>query len=79
MLDVDEAYAAYDKWDLGRLRPGTVLSFWVMDRLYAALFVDNRWFVTGRESPNGAPTEDFVAWMIGRGVPAWDVERLVPG
>jgi hypothetical protein len=71
----DAAYAAFDKW--GPLRPGTVLRFWVGDRLFAALFIDDRWFVTGRESPNGLPTEDFVAWLIERGVAAWDPDWLL--
>jgi hypothetical protein len=79
LVNTEEAYAAYDHWNLAALKPGTVLSFWVGDRMFAALFIDDRWFVTGRESPNGAPMEDFVAWLIGRGVWPYDIEKLVPG
>lgn len=77
---LEAAYAALDALDLIALPEGAVLRFTGHtagnERTYAALWVDDRWFVTGRESPNGAPTEDFLAWLIERGVAAEQVERL---
>lgn len=67
---IEQAYEDFDALGLADSPPGTVVTFvWVtpkQDYTYAALFVDGRWFVTGRESPNGLGTEDFVAWLIGK-------------
>jgi hypothetical protein len=43
------------------------------ERTYAALFVGGAWYVTGRESPNGLNSEDFVAWLIGKDVEVGDL------
>lgn len=76
---IEAEYEAYDLARLDDYPAGTVMRFtWESKEktyTYAALFVDERWFVTGGSSPNGLPTEDFVAWLIGKKI---SVSALVP-
>ena len=83
-LRIEQMYTDYDEADLANLVPGTVVTFtWqpkdpnAHEYLYAALFVADKWYVTGRESPNGLATEDFVAWLIGKDVTADDLSFRV--
>lgn len=83
-LRIEQMYTDYDAADLANLVPGTVVKFtWqpkdrdAHEYLYAALFVADKWYVTGRESPNGLATEDFVAWLIGKDVTADDLSFMV--
>ena len=81
-LRVEAAYREFDEADLDSSESGTVLRFsWSpegSERVYeyAALFTGGKWFVTGRESPNGLATEDFVAWLIGKDVGLDDLVEL---
>ena len=80
----DALYALYDAVRLDQVPDGTVVRFdaprgtetpiRASDHVvtYAALAISTvdgpRWFMTGRCSLNGGSTEDFVAWLIVRGV-----------
>ena len=76
VIETDAAYAAYDWLNLDDWPDGSVVRFWAQRRQYAALWVAGGWFVTGGSSPNGVSTEDFVAWLIERDVPANTLEAL---
>jgi hypothetical protein len=81
---IERVYAAYDEFNLDRLYDGTVLVFtWKPEGsdksyCYAALRTDEKWYVTGRESPNGLDVEDFVAWLIGKDIEPDDLEVRAP-
>lgn len=81
---IERVYAAFDDFDLAHFADGTVLVFtWVPEPTgktycYAALLTDEKWYVTGRESPNGLDTEDFVAWLIGKDLDPDDLEVRAP-
>lgn len=79
-ITIERLYAAYDGLGLDRLPDDSVVVFRSPDRshTYAALFVADRWYVTGREAPNGLATEDFVAWLIGKGIEATALIEMVP-
>lgn len=71
-----QAYRDFD--DVGMERGSRSVVVFDVDpfHTYAALWVGGRWFVTGREAPNGAATEDLLAWLIQRGVTARDLVWL---
>ncbi len=76
---IERVYEEYDRLDLDSSDDGTVLVFtWLPepDRpyCYAALRTNDKWYVTGRESPNGLETEDFVAWLIAKDIEPDDLE-----
>jgi hypothetical protein len=78
-LKIEQMYNDYDEASLETTEDGDVCTFAVIrrddqKRTHAALFVANKWYVTGREAPNGLATEDFVAWLIDHQV---DVASLV--
>ena len=81
---IEQMYGDYDEANLDDYESGTVLRFsWQpkdSDKTYeyAALWANKRWYVTGRESPNGLVTEDFVAWLIGKDVMVEDLIEMVP-
>ena len=81
---IERVYAAYDEFNLDRLYDGTVLVFtWTPEGTdktytYAALRTGEKWYVTGRESPNGLDVEDFVAWLIGKDIEPDDLEVRAP-
>ena len=81
---IEQMYGDYDEANLDDYESGTVLRFsWApkdSDKTYeyAALWANKRWYVTGRESPNGLVTEDFVAWLIGKDVMVEDLIEMVP-
>jgi hypothetical protein len=81
---IERVYAEYDALHLDEAADGLVLVFrWKPSETsksyaYAALKADDRWYVTGRESPNGLDTEDFVAWLISKDVQADDLEGRAP-
>jgi hypothetical protein len=79
-LRIEQMYKDYDDVGLDQGEPGTVVRFvWEAKNhpyTYAALFVDDCWYVTGHTSPNGLATEDFVAWLIGKNVAAADLTFL---
>lgn len=69
---IEASYDALDALDLDDATEGTVLVFDVEDgtdvKTYAALRAGEKWWVTGGTSPNGAHTEDLLAWMIRKNV-----------
>lgn len=71
---IEAMYSDYDELGLDLVEDGAVFRFeWERkDKTYtyAALKADGRWYVTGGSAPNGLPTEDFVAWLIGKEIPA---------
>jgi hypothetical protein len=83
---IERIYEDFDRRGLGDTADGTVLVFlWVPDAdrptktyCYAALFTHEKWYVTGRESPNGLDTEDFVAWLIAKDIEPDDLEVRTP-
>lgn len=79
-LNIERMYAEYDELAFPDVESGTVISFdWTpKDRVYAyaAIVIDGRWFVTGGQSPNGVPHEDFIAWLIGKDIEAADITWL---
>ena len=80
---IEQMYTDYDEFDVDGLGDGIVLRFsWTpkdseKSYEYAALKAAGRWYVTGRESPNGLAGEDFVAWLIGKDVAVADLIELV--
>lgn len=80
---IEQMYTDYDEFDVDGLEDGIVLRFtWTPEESeksyeYAALKAAGRWYVTGRESPNGLAGEDFVAWLIGKDVFVADLIELV--
>ena len=81
-LRIERLYNAYDEQSLETTEDGDVVTFDALEhgvtRTYAALFVAKKWYVTGREAPNGLATEDFVAWLIDRGVAVDELVWLAP-
>lgn len=81
---IERIYQGFDEAHLDQWPDGTVLVFtWTPESTekvycYAALWTNERWYVTGRESPNGLETEDFVAWLVGKDVHADELEARVP-
>lgn len=80
---IERLYEAWDAAGLDGTADGTVVRFtWNIDRpdahdyTYAALCVDQHWYVTGRTSPNGLASEDFIAWLIGKDIEPDDVTWL---
>lgn len=71
---IEAMYADFDELALDLSPDGIVFRFdW--DRgekvyTYAALKANGHWYVTGGSAPNGLATEDFVAWLIGKKIPA---------
>jgi len=75
---IERMYAEYDESGLSGVDEGTVATFtWAPDenttRRYAAIMNDEKWWVTGRCSPNGVSYEDFIAWLIEKDVEAADL------
>ncbi|MET0911438.1 MAG: hypothetical protein ABWZ99_18380 [Ilumatobacteraceae bacterium] len=83
---IERIYDEFDSSGLAEAPDGTVLVFlWVPDAdrptktyCYAALRTHDKWYVTGRESPNGLDTEDFVAWLIAKDIEPDDLEVRAP-
>lgn len=81
---IEKAYDAYDKKRLDELGDGAVLRFATGDvgseRIWAAvgyrLDGEQRWSTTGHYSPKNATTEDLIAWLIEKKVPATKVRVL---
>ena len=71
---IEAMYADFDELGLDLVEDGAVFRFEWERRdktyTYAALKADARWYVTGGSAPNGLPTEDFVAWLIGKEIQA---------
>lgn len=76
---IEKTYEALDALDLDEATEGTVLVFDVEDgtdvKTYAALRAGEKWWATGCTSPNGAHTEDLLAWMIRKNVDPSEVQR----
>lgn len=76
---IEALYEAWDEMDLDSLQNDTVMRFEWMPKdvtyTYAVLKADDRWWATGH-SANGLPTEDIIAWLIGKNVGPNDVAWL---
>lgn len=76
---IEALYTAWDDEDLDSLQNGQVMRFdWTpkdVTYTYAVLRADDRWWATGH-SANGLPTEDIIAWLIGKNVSPDDVVWL---
>lgn len=81
-LRIEQMYNDYDEQSLETTEDGDVVRFtWNPDDrphpyTYAALYVARKWYVTGGQAPNGLATEDFVAWLIGKGIAVDDLVWL---
>jgi hypothetical protein len=68
---IETLYAAWDGYDLDSFENGTIMRFeWTpkdTTYTYAVLRAGDRWWATGH-SANGLPTEDIIAWLIGKDV-----------
>lgn len=81
---IEKAYDAYDKKRLSELGDGAVLRFATgqvgSERIWAAvgyrLDGEQRWSTTGSYSPKNCSTEDLIAWLIEKKVPATKVRVL---
>jgi nicotinic acid mononucleotide adenylyltransferase len=76
---IERLYAAWDEQELDEFENGTVMRFeWTPKDVtysYAVLKAADKWWATGH-SANGLPTEDIIAWLIGKDVDPADVEYL---
>jgi len=77
---IEVAYAAYDALELDTWPQPCVVLFTVdyerdHDYTYAALHINDRWYLTGSVC-HGVKTEDFLAWLIERRVPAEGLDLL---
>jgi hypothetical protein len=68
---IEALYRAWDEEHLDEVAAGAVLRFEWTPRdetyTYAVLRAGGRWWATGH-SANGLPTEDIIAWLIGKDV-----------
>jgi hypothetical protein len=76
---IETLYAAWDAQDLDSIQDGAVLRFeWTPPGAtftYAVLRAGGLWWATGH-SANGLPTEDIIAWLIGKDVSPAEVVWL---
>jgi len=76
---IEALYTAWDEADLDSINNKTVMRFeWTpkdVEYTYAVLKADDRWWATGH-SANGLPTEDIIAWLIGKDIGPDDVVWL---
>jgi hypothetical protein len=76
---IERLYTAWDGQELDEFEDGMVMRFqWKPKDVaytYAVLKAADKWWATGH-SANGLPTEDIIAWLIGKDVDPADVEYL---
>jgi hypothetical protein len=79
----EELEAKFEAWEaaVGSAAEGDIYAFtWTpADKTYryAAIHTDKRWFLTGTETC-GYVTEDFIAWLINKGVDIQDFVFMEP-
>lgn len=79
--EIEALYASYDNAETALTDSAVVAFTWApkdIDYRYAAVFSNDKWYLTGAASPQGITTDEFIDWLVNHKLAAESVVAYVP-
>lgn len=78
--EIEALYATYDGWTAA---DGMVIRFtWnpgSKDYLYAAVYTNDAWYITGATSPQAQAHDNFIDWLVARKIARESIDMILGG